>query len=113
MALLSGWKRSDGPGRSHEDLAARRFPDRIVRDGGTGRTRSTSTANRIPGPVTLTEHRASLQPIANEDLDLVEGTRLLRTMDRLTFPEPEALIAAREFEPADMVTLHGRGDFAG
>ena len=63
-----------------------------------------------PGPVTLTEHRASLQPIANEDLDLVEGNRLLERWSAYV-PEPESLMAAREFEPADMVTLHGRGDF--
>ena len=63
-----------------------------------------------PGPVTRTELPASLQPVANEDLDLVEGNRLLERWTAYV-PEPEALMAAREFAAADMVTVHGRGDF--
>ena len=90
-------------------LSARRFPDRIVR-----RRHGSDTVNEygepVPGPVRLTEHRASVQPITNEDLDLVEGNRLLERWT-VYVPEPEALVAARESAPADMVTLAGRGDF--
>ena len=64
----------------------------------------------VPGPLTLRELQASVQPLSNEDLDLVEGNRLLERWTAFV-PEPEALVAAREFEPADEVTLAGRGDF--
>ena len=40
----------------------------------------------------------------------MEGNRLSERWTAYV-PEPEALIAAREFGPADEVTLHGRGDF--
>ena len=90
-------------------LAARRFPDRIVR-----RRQGTTTVNEfgeeVRGPETLTELRASLQPVANEDLDLVEGARLVERWT-VYVPEADALIAARETQPADQVILHGRGEF--
>ena len=90
-------------------LAARRFPDRIVRT-----RRGADTVNRfgetIPGPVTLTELRASLQPISNADLDLVEGSRLVERWTAFV-PEPDALLAARDDAVADEVTIGGRGDF--
>ena len=56
--------------------------------------------------MTLRELQASVQPLSNEDLDLVEGNRLLERWTAFV-PEPAALVAAREFEPADEVTLAG------
>ena len=93
-------------------LAGRRFPDRIVRRRFGPETVNGFGEAEPPGPATETELRASLQPITTEDLDLVEGNRLLERWT-VYVPGPEALIAAREFAPADMVTLAGRGDFVG
>ena len=87
-------------------LSARRFPDRIVR-----RRQGAEVINRygeaVPGPVTETELRASVQPINVVDLDLVEGSRLVERLS-IYVAEPDALRAAPDdTAAADEVVIDG------
>lgn len=87
-------------------LAARRFPDTVTRRR-TGADTVNDYGEVEPGPVTETELRASVQPISTEDLDVVDGSRLI---ERLTIyvPEAGALRAARDDTgTADAVVVDG------
>lgn len=87
-------------------LAPRRFPDRIVR-----RRQEPGTRNRfgefVPGAVIEIELPASIQPLANEDLDVVEGSRLVERF-KAYVPRPGALVAAFDDRQADAVLWGGR-----
>ena len=64
----------------------------------------------VPGADTLTSHRANLQPLTRQDLDLIGGNRLL---ERITayVPGEDALLAIRESGPGDKVMIQDRGEF--
>ena len=90
-------------------LSVRRFPDTITR-----KRQAPGTRNRfgefVPGEVTTTELRASIQPISLEDEDVLEGERLLERL-KVYVPEPDALIAAFGDRQADKVDVDGGVDF--
>ena len=87
-------------------LSPRRFPDRITR-----RRQGPGERNRFgefePGAVVETELPASIQPLANEDLDVVEGSRLIERF-KVFVPSPDALVAAFDDRQADAVLWDGR-----
>ena len=85
-------------------LAARRFPDRIVRRRqGPG----TRVAGRyVEGAVTETPLRASVQPVAVEDV-LQEGGERLSDRRRIYVPGRSQLRAAADDSEADTVVIEG------
>ena len=87
----------------------RRFRDLIVRKR-TGADIVNEFGEVEPGPPTMIELRASLQPLSREDLDLIGGDRLI---ERITayVPGEDSLLAIRDGGPADKVVIDGRGDF--
>ena len=90
-------------------LSARRFPQTITRKRQTPGTRN-RFGEFVPGEVTTTELRASVQPISLEDEDVLEGSRLLERL-KVYVPEPDALIAAFGNRQADKVDVDGGVDF--
>ena len=86
-------------------LSSRRFPDRVVR-----RRQLPGAFNDfgefVAGAVEETTLRANVQPISNEDEDVVEGSRLDERL-KVYVPEPDALVAAFEDRQADMVIVNG------
>ncbi len=86
-------------------LAARRFPDTITR-----RRRAPGERNGlgewVPGAVTETDLRASVQPLKLEDADLEGGVRLQERL-KVYIPQPHALIAAFGDREADRVLVDG------
>ncbi len=83
-------------------LAARRFPDRILRRrAGPGmRVRG----EWVPGPVVETELAASVQPLALEDADISGGAQLVERI-KVYIPESDALAAAFDESIADEVVI--------
>ena len=85
-------------------LAARRFPDRIVRRRqGPG---SRVAGQYVPGAVTETTLRASVQPVRADDL-LTQGGERLSDRRRLYVPGRAQLRAAADDGEADEVLLDG------
>lgn len=89
-------------------IAARRFPDSIVRRRRTAGYFD-NVGRPVEGTVTETTHRASVQPLALEDVDLLGGGGV-QAVERLKcyIPEPDALSAAFQDNEADEVVLDGR-----
>ena len=90
-------------------LAARRFPDRIVRrrEGPGARDRH---GEYQPGAVVETEFPASVQPLALADNDIAGGA-ILADRVKVFIPVPDALAAAGESMSADHVVLADGRDF--
>ena len=65
--------------------------------------------NYIPGDIVETEFPASVQPLQVEDVDVVEGARLIDRR-KIYIPEPNALAAAFRNSRADHVLI-GTQDF--
>ena len=87
-------------------LAARRFPDTIIRRR-TAPTTFNMYDEPTPGTVEEVELRASVQPLSTEDLDAVEGARLVERL-KVYVPLPGALVAAFEDSTADEVVYDGK-----
>ena len=87
-------------------LSARRFPETITRRRFTGGHRHVETGEWVPGTVTETVFRASVQPIALEDTDTEGATNILER-HRVFVNEPAALAGAFEDEVADRVLYLG------
>ena len=86
-------------------LAARRFPDAIIR-----RRRGADTFNAfgevVPGPITESTLRASVQPMNLEDADFAGGVSVSSRLS-VYVPEPGALVAAFEDATADTAVVDG------
>ena len=86
-------------------LAARRFPDTITR-----RREGASTTNDfgefVPGAITESELRASVQPMSLEDSDFAGGVSVSHRLS-VYVPAPRALAAAFEDAQADSVVVDG------
>ena len=85
-------------------LAARRFPDRIVRRRQAPGSRVAGVY--VDGAVTETPLRASVQPVAVEDV-LTEGGERLSDRRRLYVPGRAQLRAAADDSEADTVRIDG------
>ena len=86
-------------------LAARRFPQTITR-----RRQGADTFNDfgefVPGPVTETALRASVQPMTLEDSDFAGGVSVSSRLS-VYVPVPGALMAAFEDAVADAAVVDG------
>lgn len=86
-------------------LAVRRFPDRITR-----RRQGAQTVNQfgefVPGAITESELRASVQPMTLEDSDHAGGVSVSSRLS-VYVPQPGALAAAFEDAEADTVIVDG------
>ena len=87
-------------------FSPRRFPDTITRLRTAPADRS-AAGEYVEGTVTSTEHRASVQPIALTDTDIVGGVSLVERF-KVYVPEPDALRAAFDDSIADRVVIAGR-----
>lgn len=87
-------------------LALRRFPETItrLRTASAGRN---SAGEYIEGAIVEAELRASVQPIALTDTDIVGGVSLVERF-KVYVPEPDALRAAFDDSIADRVVIDGR-----
>jgi len=90
-------------------FSVRRFPDTITRKRQAPGTRN-QYGEFVPGVVTETALRASVQPLGLEDEDVVEGSRLLDRL-KVYVPQPDALLAAFGDRQADKVDVDGGVDF--
>ena len=63
-----------------------------------------NTGAPVPGVVTETELRASVQPLAIEDSDFVGGVQLVERI-KVYVPESDALVAAFDQSVADEVVI--------
>lgn len=86
-------------------LRLRRFPDTIIRRRQAPGAYN-SAGEWTPGAVTETELRASVQPLALEDTDLVAGADLTERR-KVYVPEADALRAAADDAMADEVEVDG------
>ena len=86
-------------------LSLRRFPDRIVRRRQAPGDRN-NTGEFVPGVVTDTELRASVQPLKLADADIAGGEQLAETL-KVYIAESDALAAAFEDREADTVLWNG------
>ena len=86
-------------------MTLRRFPSTITRRRQAPGTYN-SAGEWTPGAVTETELRASVQPLALEDNDIVGGADLTERR-KVYIPEPDALRAAAEDALADEVDVDG------
>ena len=88
------------------NLAPRRFPQTITR-----RRQGPGMYDRaglwVPGAITETDFRASVQPLELEDRDVVEGSRLTERV-KVFLPVEGALVAAFEDREADEVSYGGK-----
>lgn len=82
-------------------LRAGRFPQTIVRRR-QGPARRDTYGEWVPGDVTETAMRASVQPLKLDD-DELEGGQQLRERVKVYVPEPSALAAALDDRGADHV----------
>ena len=87
-------------------LAARRFPDHITRRREASGSRN-EFGEWVPGAMTETALRASVQPVRLEDVDEArDGTRLV-DYRKVLVPASGALAAAHEQAGADRVVIEG------
>lgn len=84
----------------------RRYPDRIIRRRTTDSGPNTY-GEWVEGTVTETELYASVQPLALEDRDLEEGSRLRHRLKVFVPADSGDLRAAFDQEEADRVTWQG------
>lgn len=90
-------------------LAARRFPDTIRRLRASAGSQD-DYGRRIAPTVTEATFRASVQPIALEDIDFQGGAQL-RDRRVCYVPEPGALLAVRDDAEADKVLLENGREY--
>ena len=90
-------------------LARRRFPD-TIRRRREGPGEYGADGEYVPGKVTDTEFRASVQPLALEDTDVASGAILAETI-KLYIPAADALAAAFASARADRVVLADGREF--
>ena len=83
----------------------RRFPHSITRKRQAAGAFN-DFGEFVAGAVEETTLRANVQPLGNEDEDVVEGSRLDERL-KVYVPEPDALVAAFEDRQADMVIVDG------
>ena len=86
-------------------MRLRRFPQTITRRRH-GADRSNDFGELVPGPVTETELRASVQPMSLEDSDFSGGVSVSSRLS-VYVPVPGALAAAFEDAQADAVVVDG------
>ena len=89
-------------------LAARRFPDRIIRRREMPGRRN-DIGEWVPGAVESVELRANVQPLALTDSELAGGTQLTHRLKAFVLPRQEPVgfgLAALLFN-GDPLTLHG------
>lgn len=86
-------------------LAARRFPDTITRRR-QGPGDYSEVGQWVPGPITETELRASVQPLDLADNDIEGGSQLTERL-KVYVGEPDALVAAFDDREADEVVIGG------
>ena len=86
-------------------FSPRRFPDTITRLRTAPADRS-AAGEYVEGTVTSTEHRASVQPIALTDADIVGGVSLVERL-KVYVPEEDVLRAAFDDRLADVVVWLG------
>ena len=86
-------------------LAARRFPQTVTRRRTMPGYRN-DHGEWVPGTVSETDLRASVQPVTLEDADHAAGVQVSH---RLTIyvPEPDALAAAFDESVVDVVVYRG------
>ena len=86
-------------------LSARRFPHSITR-----RRQAAGDFNEfgefVPGTVEEVTLRASVQPLENEDEDVVEGSRIDERI-KVFVPQADALVAAYRDRQGDLVLVDG------
>lgn len=87
-------------------LAPRRFPDTITRRRQAPGSRNDS-GEWVPGATVETELRASVQPLALDDADVVAGSQLVERL-RCYVPGADTLLAAFDDREADRVVVDGR-----
>ena len=110
MGLLSPWKVRRG-GRHRRPaamryLSPRRFPEVVTRIRSAPPVYDDASGDYLPGPVTETTLRASVQPV---DLLDVPGEDGLQLTERLTVyvPQSGALLGAQDWAVADRIRYGG------
>ena len=86
-------------------LAARRFPDSIIRRREEPGYRD-KNGEWVPGATVETTLRASVQPLKLEDADTVAGVRV-QDRRKAYIPVPDALRAAADDATGDVVIYQG------
>ena len=86
-------------------LSPRRFPDIITRRR-TGAATTNAFGEFVPGAVTESDLRASVQPMTLEDADFAGGVSVSHRLS-VYVPAPGALAAAFEDAQADNVVVDG------
>ena len=86
-------------------LSPRRFPDSITRKREAPGDYD-NDGEYVAGAVTETTLRASVQPLTLEDVDSVDGSRLVNRC-KVYVPLPDALRAAADDANADRVVVDG------
>ena len=97
----------EGPpgGGDQVRLGRRRFPDTVTRRR-TGPDTVNDFGEHVPGTVTETALRASVQPMSLEDADFAGGVSVSHRLS-VHVPAPGALAAAFEDRGADAVVVDG------
>lgn len=87
-------------------LAPRRFPDSITRIRQEPGHYDDDTGAWIPGAVTKTNFRASVQPLTLKDADTAGGVQVSHRLS-VHVPQPGALAAALDDREADRARVDG------
>ena len=86
-------------------ISRRRFPHSITRKRQLP-GEFNDFGEFVAGATEEVELRANVQPLGNEDEDVLEGSRLDERL-KVYVPEPDALVAAFEDRQADQVIVDG------